>query len=252
MSLGLAGRETHPRGAERRAGKLDVAKYHLATNTMHVQAQWPFPRADYSGRGLAARPREKQGREEWGAAARGRRAARSNQCHPLCSLTFEGLVIGDCWLLYLNVSPQLPGTADRLGDVRWPRQIRPPPWAGRCCHSPAGPLLPPKGKHNRPFSWRLANRPKGKIQPRTKPAAAPALAEPGRGSGGPRREERTGREAAVSAWGPDALLSVCPARGPAGAAGDPGGPSPHSSDPTRGSPEGGSSVLDGCQVWVLL
>ena len=62
VSLGLAGRETHPRGAERKAGNLDVAKYHLATNTMRVQAQWPFPQADYPSRSLAAWPSEKQRR----------------------------------------------------------------------------------------------------------------------------------------------------------------------------------------------
>lgn len=65
-----------------------------------------------------------------------------------------------------------------------------------------------------PFFWWLEKQPNRKIQPHTKPASTPELAKPGQGSWGPWRDERMGREAAVSAFGPNALLSVCPALGP--------------------------------------
>ena len=78
-------------------------------------------------------------RREKGAEGRRKEKAGggSNQCCPLCRLTFEGLVIGDCRLLYLNVSPQLPGAAAGAGCVMAPADTGYLPGAV-ACHSAAG------------------------------------------------------------------------------------------------------------------
>lgn len=71
--------------------------------------------------------RERRGRGS-GALEKGEgRLCSCNQCCALCCLTFEGLVITDCRPLYLNVSPQLPGTADRRRRAMALPDTQPPP-----------------------------------------------------------------------------------------------------------------------------
>lgn len=92
---------------------------------MHVAAQWPFLQADYPSQSLCYI--KKRGENRAPEKRKGGLYS-SNQCCPLCCLTFEGLVINDCWLLYLNVSPQLPGRAlIGSGTCRWPQLIPQPP-----------------------------------------------------------------------------------------------------------------------------
>jgi len=96
------------RGRERRRNQRNIDRFYLVNNTMHVAAQWPFLQADYPSQSLCYI--KKRGKNRAPKKRKGGLYS-SNQCCPLCCLTFEGLVINDCWLLYLNVSPQLPGTA---------------------------------------------------------------------------------------------------------------------------------------------
>ena len=95
-TLGLAGRETSLRGSRARSRDWrHVDKFHLANDTIRAQAQWPFPQADHPRQRLRCVKKERK--EPWRAEeGGGGRAARGNQCRPLCRLTFEGLVIGDC------------------------------------------------------------------------------------------------------------------------------------------------------------
>lgn len=117
---------------------------------MRVAAQWPFLQADYPSQSLCYIKKRGENR-----APKKRKGGlySSNQCCPLCCLTFEGLVINNCWLLYLNVSPQLPGTGlIGSGMCRWPQLIPQLPNSPAClavrvqpagfCHSTAGMLVP--------------------------------------------------------------------------------------------------------------
>lgn len=67
----------------------------------------------------------------------GGRAARSNQCRPLCRLAFEGLVIADRRLLYLNVSPRCQALLIGMGRAMAPGDTA-GSQGGPCCHSPGG------------------------------------------------------------------------------------------------------------------
>lgn len=110
---------------ERKRNPRNIDKFYLVNNTMHVAAQWPFLQADYPSQSLCYI--KKRGKNRAPKKRKGGLYS-SNQCCPLCCLTFEGLVINDCWLLYLNVSPQLPGTAlIGSGTCRWPQPIPLPP-----------------------------------------------------------------------------------------------------------------------------
>lgn len=103
---------------------------------MHVAAQWPFLQADYPSQSLCYI--KKRGKNRAPKKRKGGLYS-SNQCCPLCCLTFEGLVINDCWLLYLNVSPQLPGTAlIGSGTCWWPQLILRPPNSPMCFAVRAG------------------------------------------------------------------------------------------------------------------
>lgn len=122
--------EWRGRGGERRGNQRNIDKFYLVDNTMHVAAQWPFLQADYPSQSLCYIKRRGENR-----APKKRKGGlySSNQCCPLCCLTFEGLVIKNCWLLYLNVSPQLPGTAlIGSGMCRWPQLILRPSNSPAC------------------------------------------------------------------------------------------------------------------------
>lgn len=124
------------RGRERRRNQRNTDKFYLVNNTMHVAAQWPFLQADYPSQSLCYI--KKRGKNRAPKKRKGGLYS-SNQCCPLCCLTFEGLVINDCWLLYLNVSPQLPGTV-LIGSrtCRWPQLILWPPNSPVCFAVRAG------------------------------------------------------------------------------------------------------------------
>lgn len=134
-------------------------------NTIHVAAQWPFLQADYPSRSLCYIKKRGENR-----APKKRKGGlySSNQCCPLCCLTFEGLVINDCRLLYLNVSPQLPGTAlIGSGTCRWPRPIARPPNSPASLAAGGGWLL----SHR----WMLHPLPGGKRAASSSPRLLPVL-----------------------------------------------------------------------------
>jgi len=120
---------------------------------MRVAAQWPFLQADYPSQSLCCIKKRGENR-----AAKKRKGGlySGNRCCPLCCLTFEGLVINDCWLPYLNVSPQLPGPAlIGSGTCRWPSRYRGRPVPRRllplrCRHPPACPKWRPNGSPTAP------------------------------------------------------------------------------------------------------
>lgn len=172
---------------------------------MHAQAQWPFPQADYPSQRLCCvqRKGERSGELKKGEGG----LCSSNQCCPLCRLTFEGLVICNCRLLYLNVSPQLPGTPDRRRTCDGPGRYGHLPGRAGAVTLQWGLSSLSRGKRMCPCSFWLENQPKRKPNPRQKPPHTCKAAKPRRRWLGSLEGATMGREACASAFRLDGLLS---------------------------------------------